>query len=538
MNINGQHTPFIKIMMGVRQGDPLSPTLFGLFIEVLEMYMSKALGPDWQGQVPGVMGLAVWMLLYADDMVLIAETPAALQRQLDALAQFCTGWDMEVNLVKTKVVTFRPTRRRQPSQHHWAFQGQHVEQVESYKYLGVIFHAWQGIMQAPIHLAQSGHRAMYAMQGMCYSQGITDPSIRAHMWQQLVLPVVSYGSEVWGPRLPHSSDHDAYFANNPGEKVHMHFLRWYLGARVATHKQILLQAAGRLPLMQHWLQRTVTLWNKLTNVDPDSWLAHKAFRENVKLWREGCTSCWAARTISHLHRLGMLDGAGGSLSGWALNIEPSEVEKKMDSMMPAFWAKYQGTPCRSLSREDRVPGRTLYYYAQHYLGVNNNNNGRHIYHNIPASQWRPIMQMVTGQLQLHGVTRHWHGARRSTTDECPCCPQQLEDDVHFLLECPGYKDIRRQCMSIMATATAVNSGQNLQQCMGALFTEQTFAELAFYIRRARQRRFHVRGAQYMRDAAAAPIATPFTPVTLVDGDVDMSSSDDEVEVDDIDQAQS
>ena len=93
-------------------------------------------------------------------------------------------------------------------------------------------------------------------------------------------------------------------------------------------------------------------------------------------------------------------------------------------------------------------------------------------------------------------------------------------------------------MSIMATATAVNSGQNLQQCMGALFTEQTFAELAFYIRQARQRRFHARGAQYMRDVAAAPIATPITPVTLVDGDVDMSSSDDEVEVDDIDQAQS
>ena len=70
--------------------------------------------------------------------------------------------------------------------------------------------------------------------------------------------------------------------------------------------------------------------------------------------------------------------------------------------------------------------------------------------------------------------------------------------------------------------------------MGALFTQQTFAELAFYIRRARTRRFHVRGAQYMRDVAA-------TPITVVGDDVDSSSSDEESDDDGdvgIDQVQS
>jgi hypothetical protein len=33
VNDNGQYTDFVKVMIGVRQGDPLSPTLFGLFIE-------------------------------------------------------------------------------------------------------------------------------------------------------------------------------------------------------------------------------------------------------------------------------------------------------------------------------------------------------------------------------------------------------------------------------------------------------------------------------------------------------------------------
>ena len=69
---------------------------------MLEQYIRRAVGPDWQGKVPGLLGMAVLMLIYADDVVLVANDPAALQRQLDALAQFCSDWDMSVNLVKTR----------------------------------------------------------------------------------------------------------------------------------------------------------------------------------------------------------------------------------------------------------------------------------------------------------------------------------------------------------------------------------------------------------------------------------------------------
>ena len=67
--------------------------------------------------------------------------------------------------------------------------------------------------------------------------------------------------------------------------------------------------------------------------------------------------------------LEMLDGNDNSLSVRTLKLEPAEVEVKMDNVMPAFWAQYQNTPCRSLGRHERVPGRTLYCYAQHYLGA-------------------------------------------------------------------------------------------------------------------------------------------------------------------------
>ena len=89
----------------MRQRDPLSPALFGIFIELLEPYISRAVGPDWQDKVPGLMGMAAFLLLYADDVTLIAIDPDTLQLLLDTLHQFCADWDMTVNLVKTKIVS-------------------------------------------------------------------------------------------------------------------------------------------------------------------------------------------------------------------------------------------------------------------------------------------------------------------------------------------------------------------------------------------------------------------------------------------------
>jgi hypothetical protein len=72
------------------------------------------------------------MLMYADDVVLVATDPGTLQLQLDAQVHFCGDWDMAVNLVKTKVLVFDPSQRggSQRAAHAWLFQGQPVEQVQ------------------------------------------------------------------------------------------------------------------------------------------------------------------------------------------------------------------------------------------------------------------------------------------------------------------------------------------------------------------------------------------------------------------------
>ncbi len=75
--------------------------------------------------------MAVFMLLYADDVVLIANDPVGvggdtLQAQLQALEQYCHDWDMDVNLSKTKVVVFRRPGQARLAR-TWQFAGRTVE---------------------------------------------------------------------------------------------------------------------------------------------------------------------------------------------------------------------------------------------------------------------------------------------------------------------------------------------------------------------------------------------------------------------------
>ncbi len=95
-------TPTFLCRIRVKQGCPLSPLMFGLFIDGLEKRLNAL-----EGDAPPMLGqLAVRLLLYADDLALMSYTPVGLQKQLDVLQTFCYERQLTVNVKKTKVVVF------------------------------------------------------------------------------------------------------------------------------------------------------------------------------------------------------------------------------------------------------------------------------------------------------------------------------------------------------------------------------------------------------------------------------------------------
>ena len=51
--------------------------------------------------------LKLLLLLYADDIVIFAESEVELQNGLNILKQYCQTWKLVVNVNKTKVMVFR-----------------------------------------------------------------------------------------------------------------------------------------------------------------------------------------------------------------------------------------------------------------------------------------------------------------------------------------------------------------------------------------------------------------------------------------------
>ena len=94
-------------MRGVRQGCPLSPTLFNIYAAGLEEEL-------WRGQAGGiVVGEGkVWSLIYTDDIVLMADREEERKEMLRRLKKFLKETELELSTEKDKIVVFEKRRNK------------------------------------------------------------------------------------------------------------------------------------------------------------------------------------------------------------------------------------------------------------------------------------------------------------------------------------------------------------------------------------------------------------------------------------------
>jgi hypothetical protein len=122
----------INCNIGVKQGCSLSPTIFCIYIDKLEDCLEKAGCVD-----PTLTGIVINLLLYADDIVLMARSPHDLENKLRILKDFFSNMSMTLNTNKTKVMIIKSIKITYDT---FIYDNNNLEEVTSYKYLGIDIH--------------------------------------------------------------------------------------------------------------------------------------------------------------------------------------------------------------------------------------------------------------------------------------------------------------------------------------------------------------------------------------------------------------
>ena len=104
--------------------------LCSLYVNDLESYLSC--NPSGYCQLNSYK---LHLLKFTDDIVLLANSREGLQNSINRLEEFCDGWDLSINIEKTKVLIFDKLAHGTQI----VVYGRPLEQVKEYKYLGVMF---------------------------------------------------------------------------------------------------------------------------------------------------------------------------------------------------------------------------------------------------------------------------------------------------------------------------------------------------------------------------------------------------------------
>ena len=187
IRIEGELSEPGKIGRGVRQGCPLSPILFNIYIEKI---VREALEEVNEGIKVG--GRQIKALRFADDQAMLAGGQEGLQKIMDSLNKKSIEYDMKINIKKTKVMKIS---KRKVETVKITLNGEEIEQVDKFCYLGCII-----TEDAKCHTEIKRRIAMgkdaFNKRGELL-RGKINRDLKKRMVKTLVWSVVMYGSEMW-----------------------------------------------------------------------------------------------------------------------------------------------------------------------------------------------------------------------------------------------------------------------------------------------------------------------------------------------------
>ena len=185
---------------GVKQGDPMSPTLFNSVLEDVFQELAKKWVIDCRGvDVGSLRGDRLTNLRFADDVVLIASSLSEARRMLEDLVMAARSRGLEIHPKKTKVMSNCVERKGYNSRKDIEVAGQKVEVLtygKHLKYLGR-FVCLGNLMEAEIeNRIVTGWKRFYTFRDILCNKAYPLRK-RMKFFDTVITPSVLYASGSW-----------------------------------------------------------------------------------------------------------------------------------------------------------------------------------------------------------------------------------------------------------------------------------------------------------------------------------------------------
>uniref|UniRef100_A0A672FD98 Reverse transcriptase domain-containing protein n=1 Tax=Salarias fasciatus TaxID=181472 RepID=A0A672FD98_SALFA len=186
VRIAGSKSDLFPVHVGLRQGCPLSPVLFIIFMDRISRCSQGPEGVRFGDH-------RISSLLFADDVVLLASSNQDLQHALGRFAAECEATGMRISTSKSEAMVLDRNKVACPLQ----VGRETLAQVEEFKYLGVLFTSG-GQMEREIDRRIGAAAAV--MQSLYRSVVVKKELSRKaklSIYRSIYVPTLTYGHELW-----------------------------------------------------------------------------------------------------------------------------------------------------------------------------------------------------------------------------------------------------------------------------------------------------------------------------------------------------
>ena len=429
--VDGEQSQWFDSMVGVRQGCVLSPILYSVFINGFAKFI-KASGTG--GVTIGSDTLS--LLLFADDIVMFAESAEKLQNMWQLLEEYCKKWRFEVNVDKSKVMVCGTKSALNTEEDFvWKFCGKQVERVREYKYVGVIVNDvgdWTAQIDRVINKARKSTATL--TNTVFRHFGI---SVRAKMqvWQAIVGSSMRYGSEVWWAQTKDAAALEA---------IQLGAMKNILRLNRSTTTAF-VRGELALPELSRARDKSMLMWAGQVAGMPDTrWPRRLSINTFVVKANLGCNrKPWSRIVQLTAEKYGIARALDDMRAGFSSSEDwGSVVDKAIHANMIDEW------------RDDVLRGKKLDNYSniKREWGFERFLEGDHTKGAILMTRFRSGTsglgeEMARWARQIADIDTLAEEVpmNKPVAGQCACCASgEVETVRHVMIHCTAYNDIRSE----------------------------------------------------------------------------------------------